>query len=162
MRERSNSARAARARSPCARGEEAAAEAEAEGVGGLGFEGEAGVVELQLVEGVTQLGQLVAVDGVQPAKDHGLGVAVAGERLGGRCTAVVTVSPERAPPTSLMPAMRYRPRRPELVDGDADGSAHPELFDVVDGPRCMKRSRSEERMVPSMTRTELMTPRYWS
>jgi len=26
----------------------------------------------------------------------------------------------------------------------------------------MKRSRSEERMVPSMTRTELMTPRYWS
>ena len=63
--------------------EEAAAEADAQGVGGLGLEGEAGVVELELVEGVAQVGQLVAVDRVEPAEDHGLGVPVAGQRLGG-------------------------------------------------------------------------------
>ena len=87
--------------------EEAAAEPEAEGVGGLGLEGEAGVVELELLEGVAQVGQLVAVDRVEPAEDHGLGVAVAGQRRRRRRAGrVVTVSPERASPTSLMPAMR--------------------------------------------------------
>ena len=60
--------------------EEAAAEPDAEGVRGLGLEGEAGVVELQLLQGVAQVGQLVAVDRVEPAEDHRLGVAVAGQR----------------------------------------------------------------------------------
>ena len=51
--------------------------------GRLGLEGEAGVVELQLLEGVAQVGQLVAVDRVEPAEDHRLGVLIAGEGLGG-------------------------------------------------------------------------------
>ena len=81
MSERSNSrSRRSRMISMCKQPEEPAAEADAERVGGLGLEGEAGVVELQAVEGVAQVGQLVAVDGVEPAEDHGLGVAVAGER----------------------------------------------------------------------------------
>ncbi len=91
----------------CKQAEEAAAEADAQRVRGLGLEGEAGVVELELVERVAQVGQLVAVDRVEAAEDHGLGVAVAGQRLGRRRAAPsVTVSPERASPTSLMPAMR--------------------------------------------------------
>ena len=108
MSERSNSrSRRSRTISMCKQAEEPAAEADAERVGGLGLEGEAGVVELELLERVAQVGQLVAVDGVEPAEDHGLGVAVAGQRLGGAVLrASVTVSPERASPTSLIPAMR--------------------------------------------------------
>jgi len=53
--------------------EEPAAEPDAQGVGGLGFEGEAGVVELELFESVAQVGQLVTVDRVEPQKTIGLG-----------------------------------------------------------------------------------------
>ena len=56
---------------------------EPERVARLGLEGDRGVVELQLVERVAQLRQLVAVDGVQPAEHHRLGVAVPRERLDG-------------------------------------------------------------------------------
>ena len=62
--------------------EEAAAEPEAQRVGGLGLEGEGGVVELELLERVAQVRQVVAVDRVEAAEDHRLGVAVALERLG--------------------------------------------------------------------------------
>jgi hypothetical protein len=45
--------------------------------------GEAGVVEAQLLQGLPQVGELVAVDGIEPAEHHGLGVAIAGQRPGG-------------------------------------------------------------------------------
>ena len=87
--------------------EEPAPEPEPEGAGRLGLIGEAGVVEPELLQGVPEVGQLVPVDGEQPAEHHGLGVAVAGQRPEWPgAAAVVTVSPDRAPPTSLMPAMR--------------------------------------------------------
>ena len=59
--------------------EEAAAEAEAEGDGGFGLEGEAGVVEAKLFEGVAEHGVLVRVDGVEAGEDHGLDVFEAGK-----------------------------------------------------------------------------------
>ena len=62
--------------------EEAAAKAEAEGDGGLGLEGEAGVVEAKFFEGVAEHGVLVRVDGVEAGEDHGLDVFEAGEGFG--------------------------------------------------------------------------------
>ena len=61
--------------------QEAAAEAEAQGHGGLGLEGQGGVVELELLQGVPEVGVLAAVLGVDAAVDHGLGGAVAGQGL---------------------------------------------------------------------------------
>ncbi len=62
--------------------EEAAAETEAEGDGGLGLEGEGGVVEAEFFEGVAEQGVLVGVDGVEAGEDHGLDVFEAGEGFG--------------------------------------------------------------------------------
>ena len=85
--------------------EEAAAEPEAERARRLGLVGERRVVEPEPLERLAQVGVLVAVDRVEAAEHHRLRVAVALERAAGRA-AVVTVSPTRAWPTSLMPAMR--------------------------------------------------------
>ena len=64
--------------------QEAAPEAEAQGGGGLGLEGQGGVVELELLQGVPQVGELGAVLGVDAAVDHAPGGAVAGQgRIGG-------------------------------------------------------------------------------
>ena len=63
--------------------QKATAEAEAQGHGGLRLEGEGGVVELKLLQGVPQVGIFGAVLGVDAAVDHGLGGAVAGQGLGG-------------------------------------------------------------------------------
>ncbi len=60
--------------------EEPTAEAEAERGGRLGLEGDGGVGELEFFQRVTQLRQLVTVNRVEAAKDHGLGVPVARER----------------------------------------------------------------------------------
>ena len=68
--------------------EEAAPEAEAERAGRLGLVGVGAVVEAELLERVAQVGELVAVDRVQPAEHHRLGLAVALERLGGRAGGV--------------------------------------------------------------------------
>ena len=62
--------------------EEAAPEAEAQGVGGLGLPGEGGVVEGELLQGVAQVRVAVGVDGEQAREDHRLDVAVAGQWLG--------------------------------------------------------------------------------
>ena len=62
--------------------EEAAAEAEAEGAGGLRLVGERRVVELQPLEGVAQRRVVVAVDRVEPGVHHRVGVLVAAERRG--------------------------------------------------------------------------------
>ena len=62
--------------------EEAAAEAEAERVGGLGLPGSAASLSEKL-ERVAQLRVVVVVHREQAAEHHRLDVAVAGQRLGG-------------------------------------------------------------------------------
>ena len=64
--------------------EEAAAEAEAERLRGLGLVEERRVVELQLLERVAELGVVVGVGREEPGEHHRLDVLVAGERLGRR------------------------------------------------------------------------------
>ena len=55
--------------------EEAAAEAEAEGGGGLHLGGEAGVVELELLDGVAERDEVGGVDREEAAEDHRAGRA---------------------------------------------------------------------------------------
>jgi len=62
--------------------EESAAEAEAEGDGGFGLEGEGGVVDLQLGHGALEVLVVAAVDGVDAGEDHRLDLLVAGEGFG--------------------------------------------------------------------------------
>ena len=64
--------------------QEPAPEAEAQGTGGLRFVHERGVVELQLVEGITQVRVVVAVHREEPGVDHRIGMPVPAQRLGGR------------------------------------------------------------------------------
>ena len=61
--------------------EEAAAEAEAQGVGGFGLEGEAGIVEAQFFQGIAELRVFGVLAGVEIAEDHLLGRAVAGRAV---------------------------------------------------------------------------------
>ena len=61
--------------------EESAAEAEAERQRALRFEGQRGVVELQLFERGAQILVLVGYDGIDACEDHGLDVLEAGDRL---------------------------------------------------------------------------------
>ena len=83
--------------------QKAAPEAEAQGHGGLRLEGQGGVVELELFQGVPQVGIFAAVLGVDAAVDHGLDRPVAGQGL----------------------------RRGVLRAGD--GVAHPGVLHVLDG-----------------------------
>ena len=64
--------------------EEPASEAEAQRHRRLGLVDERGVVELELVERVAQFGELGVVDREETRVHHGLGVAIAGQRLGCR------------------------------------------------------------------------------
>ncbi len=61
--------------------EEAAAEAKAQGGRGFRLEGEGGVVELELFQGVAQIGVFGAVDRIEAAVDHLVDFLVAGQRL---------------------------------------------------------------------------------
>ena len=63
--------------------EEAAAEAEPERARRLRGVRHRRVVELQLLQRVAEVLEVVAVDRVQPGEDHRLGIAVAGQGLGG-------------------------------------------------------------------------------
>ena len=67
--------------------EEAAAEAEAERLRRLGLVEERGVVQLQPLERVAELGVVVGVGREEPGEDHRLDVLVAGQRLRGRARA---------------------------------------------------------------------------
>ena len=64
--------------------QEAAPEAKAQGDGGLRFIGEGGIVELQLFQGIPEVGILGAVHRIDTRKDHGVDLPVAGQRLGSR------------------------------------------------------------------------------
>ena len=68
--------------------EEADAEAEAQGDGGLRLVTEAAVVELQLVQGVAEVFELVGVDGVEPGEDERFGRFVVADGFGGRVLGV--------------------------------------------------------------------------
>ena len=102
--------------------------------GGLGGVGEAGVVQPQLLERLAQVGELVAVDRVQPAEHHGLGVAVAlegrrrpgrlGHRLAGAGLAHVLDPGDQV---ADLPG-------PELGHRGRLGPAHADLVGVVGGP----------------------------
>ena len=63
--------------------QKAAAEAEAQGHGAFRLEGQGGIVELELFQGVPEVRILAAVLGVNAAVDHGLGGTVARQRLRG-------------------------------------------------------------------------------
>ena len=144
--------------------EEAAPEPEAEGVRRLRLVGEAGVVEPELLQRVTQCGELVAVHRVEAAEHHRLGIAVAGQRLGGRVDGggdrltrprpghVLDAGDEIAHLSGAELGHRERNRGP-----DAD------LLDVVVGAGLHEAQLARRaRRCPSMTRMELITPRYWS
>ena len=62
--------------------QEAAAEAETEGRGGLGLEGQRRIVELEALEGVAQVREVRSVDRVDAGEDHRVRVSVALESLG--------------------------------------------------------------------------------
>ena len=87
--------------------EEAHAETEPEGRRRLRFVDQCGVVELEPVQRVAQVGVVGPVDRVQPGEHHRLGVAVATERAAAGFAALVTVSPTRLWRTSFTPVMRY-------------------------------------------------------
>ena len=61
--------------------QEAATEAKPEGSGRFGLVGEARVVQPQFLEGLPQVVELVAVNGIEPTEHHGLRLAVAIEDI---------------------------------------------------------------------------------
>ena len=83
--------------------QKSAAETKAQRHGGFRFKGEGGVVELELFQGVPQVGILGAVLGIHAAVDHGLDRTVTGQGLGGGTV------------------------------GFGDGVAHPGILHVFDG-----------------------------
>ena len=86
--------------------EEPAAEAEPEGVGRLGLEREAGVIERQLLERGPQIVELVVRGREQAAEDDLDRLLVAGEgRLAPAWRTSVMVSPMRTSESRLMLAM---------------------------------------------------------
>ena len=114
--------------------QEAAPEPEPERTGGLGGEGEARVVEAELVERLSQVAELVALDRVEPAEHHRLGVPVALER-GGR--------PRRLGDGLARPGLAdvldARDQvadlaGTELADGGVVGEADAHLLGLVGGP----------------------------
>ncbi len=68
--------------------EEAHAEAEAQGHGGLGLPHEGRVVDVQLLQGVPEVLVVLVVHREDAGVDHGLGLAVAGQRLSAGAVAV--------------------------------------------------------------------------
>ena len=85
--------------------EEAAAEAEAERLRGLGLVEERGVVQLQLLERVAELGIVVGVGREEPREHHRLDVLVARQRLAAGRVSAVSVSPTRSSETSFRPVI---------------------------------------------------------
>ena len=83
--------------------EEPAAEPEAERDRALGLEGEARVVEVELLERVAQQRVVLAADRVDAGEDEALGRLVAGSGSSPVGPAVVTVSPTCASRTFLRP-----------------------------------------------------------
>jgi hypothetical protein len=82
--------------------QEAAAEAEAQGGGGLHLVGEGGVVEGELLDGVAEVLEVGGVDGEEAAEDDRLRGLEAGERSVAPLRSWVMVSPTRVSRTCLI------------------------------------------------------------
>jgi hypothetical protein len=86
--------------------EKPAAEAEAEGGGGLHLEGEARVVQRELLDRVAQVLEIVGVDGEEAAEDDRHRGLEARQRRFGGLRSWVIVSPTRVSRTCLIDAVR--------------------------------------------------------
>ncbi len=64
--------------------QETASETETQRPRTLGLVGDRGIVQFQFLERLAQVLEIVAVDGVQTAEHHGLGIAIPRQGLGGR------------------------------------------------------------------------------
>ena len=123
-----------------------------------------GVVEPQLLEGLPQVGEVVAVDRVQPAEHHRLGVLVALERLRRRAgglgdrLAAAGLADVLDAGDEVADLARAEARRPATLTGVRTPISSTSWV----RPVCMKRSRAPDASVPLTTRTALTTPRYWS
>ena len=91
--------------------EEAAAEAEAERLRGLGLVEERAVVQLQPLERVTQLRVGIRVRREEPGEDHRLDLFVAGQRLGGR----PLLARQRVPDAELRDVLQARDHVADLA-----------------------------------------------
>ena len=112
--------------------QEAAPEAEPQCRGRLGLVGEAGIVEPELLEGVAQIRQLVAVDGEQPAEHHRVGIAVAVQgdfgRVGGRGDGLTGAGPAHIfDPGDQVADLTGS----EFGHGHGGWHAHADLFDLM-------------------------------
>ena len=98
--------------------------------------------------------------GYRPQNTIGLGSWYPASGSAAGRAASVTVSPERASATSLMPAMRY-PVSPGPSDptGVLSGVRTPTSSASWTAPACRNRSRLPVLSVPLTTRTDDTTPR---
>ena len=132
--------------------EEAAAEAEAERVGGLRLPRQRGVVERQLLQRVAQVGVAVGVDREQPAEDHRLDLAIARQRLA-RLAALrrrpdARARRQRVADAQLRDVLQAGDQvadlaRRELVGGHHLRAEHADVVDV--GLACRSPSRGSPR-----------------
>ena len=116
--------------------EEAAAEAEAEGRGGFGLEGQRRVVELEALEGVAQVREVRSVDRVDAGEDHRVRVSVALESLG--CAA--HLAGDGVADAGLTHVLHARDQVSNLAGADALfglrlGRADAQLQELVGGAR---------------------------
>ena len=100
--------------------QEADAEAEAQGRGGLRFVDQRGVVELKLVQRVAELRVVRAVQGIQAREHHRLGVLVAAERLLGTLVELG----DRVTHLGLPDILHAGDQVAHLTDGQAVGRLH--------------------------------------
>ena len=135
--------------------EEAAAEPEPERDRALRRVGEAGVVEVELLERVAQQRVVLAADRIDPGEDQALGLLVAGQRL------VRRAGDGRDRVADLRVADALEPGRDvadlagdELLDRDELRPEDAELERLGDSaPLAIRRIASPWRMVPSASRT---------
>ena len=149
-----------RTMSMCSRPEEAAAEAEAERLGGLGLPAQRGVVERQLLERVAQVGVVVGVHREEAAEDHRLDLAVA--RAAPRRPAAAATRQRVAHPQvadALEPGHQVAglPRRRARPVGVIAGAITPISSASTTSPVCIARSRS--RCVEARRRPPARRPR---
>ena len=103
---------------------------------GLRLVGDGGVVEPEFLEGLPQVGKVVALDGVQPAEHHGLGILVALQGLGRRPAGVGHGLAAAGFADVLDAGDEVADlARAEAATGHVDRRAHPDLLDVMGASR---------------------------
>jgi hypothetical protein len=120
----------------------------------LRLENQGGVIELQFVERFAQVAVIIGIHGIDPGKDHRLGMAIPGQRLRGCCSGWVSngithpafvdrLEPGRDVPTS--PADR-------LLTGFITGEKMPISTGFMSTLVAIMRSVSPALISPSITR----------